>query len=135
MLQFLNSTKKPFIGLSITLIERIHVDSFRFFTSDHELHSINVDGDCCSRSIFYELVVPDGALGSPIIDIREYDKEFADTEESALDKIKSGTMAEFAENTDCLSIWDVTFRTEAGIIIFRHMNDSNGYYDGSISIY
>jgi hypothetical protein len=36
--------------------------------------------------------------------------------------------------SECLSIWDVIFKTKNGDVLLRHVNSSNGYYDGSVSI-
>ena len=49
---------------------------------------------------------------------------------------KAKQVAGWKVNTayECLSIWDVKFQTTNGTIYLRHVNSSNGYYDGMVSI-
>ncbi len=125
MYHHLDSTKKQFIGKCIRSIVRKSNSSFLIEFTDYTKLRLSVSGDCCSRSIFYDLVLPSSCIGVEITDIREgVDGE---SQPEVIEKLK-----EFwdEEEYECLRIWDVVFETNGGPILFRHVNESNGYYDG-----
>lgn len=128
-----------------TLENKIHGAKFLGFTrkdectihitTDRGIISVNVSGDCCSHSIFYDVVVPEECFGAEITGFGTWDRGGqVPTEEQVIAKAKQ--VAGWKVNTayECLSIWDVKFQTTNGIIYLRHVNSSNGYYDGMVSI-
>lgn len=129
-----------------TLQNKIHGAKFLGFTRKDEstIHlntdrgniSVNVEGDCCSSSIFYDVVVPEECYGAEITSFDTWDRESqVPTEEQVIAKAKEVAGWEVYSAYECLSIWDVKFETTNGTILLRHVNSSNGYYDGYVSIY
>jgi len=139
MLQHFASTFDKLKGLTVTEVEREHDSSIilRFGTMPNEIGldiptpsvAIQVSGDCCSSSIFYAFDVCE--LPAVIEGAQQYVMdEKAHDEQTALALCDE----DFKRYTDCLSIWDVVLQTNKGEIRLRHINDSNGYYDGYISL-
>ena len=124
------STAKSFIGQNIQSIERIKEYEVKIYLANGEVWSLSVDGDCCSHSIFYDIVIPKECVGSEILEVLENVEGQSEEEVLRLFKDK---FHDFFEFTDCLRIWDVVFKTKAGNILVRHINNSNGYYDGATS--
>lgn len=127
MYHHIPSTSKQFIGKSIQSIERLKDDEVRIILTDGEKWKLDVSGDCCSHSIFYDIVLPKECIGSEILNLQE--NVDGQTEEEVVSQFKD-KFPEFLTGTDCLKIWDVVFKTNTGDILIRHINDSNGYYDG-----
>lgn len=129
MYHHLESTKKEFIGKSVESVARESDSAAVLRFTDGAGLRVTVEGDCCSHSIFYEIVFPNTAKGSPIADILERpdDDPGQDSEETALVKVKASGI-EFSPEEN--NVWDVIFRTAGGDIRLRHINASNGYYDG-----
>ena len=128
-----------------TLQNKIHGAKFLGFTrkdestiritTDRGIISVNVSGDCCSHSIFYDVVVPEECFGAEITGFDTWDRESpVPTEEQVIAKAKEVAGWEVDALYDCLKIWDVKFQTTNGTIYLRHVNSSNGYYDGDVSI-
>ena len=128
-----------------TLQNKIHGAKFLGFTrkdestiritTDRGIISVNVSGDCCSHSIFYDVVVPEECFGAEITGFDTWDRESpAPTEEQVIAKAKEVAGWEVDTAYECLSIWDVKLQTTNGTIYLRHVNSSNGYYDGIVGI-
>lgn len=136
MLQHLDSTTKKLIGLGITEITRKSESQVELLLDDGTRYQVNVEGDCCSSSIFYETVFPDETRNAPITDVITswWDKEDAgvDNEATALAKTKIA-FPDFGPEEN--RVWDVVIVTAKGDIRLRHINSSNGYYDGCVSFY
>jgi hypothetical protein len=142
MYHHLESTKKQFIGKTLESITRIDVSSVLIGFGDGARCKLSVEGDCCSTSIFYEIEMPDSLKGATLEDIieREWDedewnevsesKKLADSEEVALAKIKANGIDFYPEEN---KIWNVVLKTNRGNALVRHINSSNGYYDGYTS--
>ena len=127
MLHHLPTTIKSFIGKKLLNISRHSEDSVILEFEDHKI-LLSVQGDCCSRSWFYDIVFPESAKGGVLLDVEEHKKDETQTETLVLDKLKGiGVEIEYFE---CSSIWDVVIKTDKGEALVRHVNDSNGYYDG-----
>ena len=131
MKHYLPQTIKPLIGKTIISVYRSGDSEVMVNFSDGGSVFIDVEGDCCSESIFYEIEDRNGVCGE-LIDIVEKSEtdEMTDSEEEAIAKIKDAGFGIYLEE---LSIWNVVLKTTTGIIILRHLNSSNGYYDGSTS--
>lgn len=131
MRHYLPQTVKPLIGKTITAVDRIGDACVHVEFSDSGSVLIDIEGDCCSESIFYEIEDQNGVGGvlTDIIEQSHFD-DMADSEEEAVAKVKSGGFDIYIEE---LRIWNVVLKTTTGIIILRHLNSSNGYYDGSTS--
>jgi hypothetical protein len=89
--------------------------------------------------MFYEIVMPDELKGAILEDIIEgsgYDdgrlsETTADSEEVALSKCRAkGIAINKEDEIDKLSIWNIVLKTNRGLALIRHLNISNGYYDG-----
>lgn len=138
MLQHLDSTTKPLIGKGISNITREGKgdNSVILHFSDGYKVRMDVEGDCCSTSIFYEIVLPEECKNQPLTDIITYwydrEDDGKDTEKTALAKIKAAGIEFYPEEN---SVWDVVFVTEKGEIRVRHINSSNGYYDGMVTFH
>lgn len=139
MLQHFDSTFAKLKGLTITEVERENDSSIilRFGAMPNEMGldiptpsvAIRVDGDCCSRSVFYAFDVCE--LPAVIEGAEQYVRD-----EKTYDQPTALTLCDegIKEYTDCLSIWDVVLKTNKGEIRLRHINQSNGYYDGYVSL-
>ena len=137
MYHHLDSTKKPFIGKTLKSIVRSADDAAVVEFEDGTKVEISVVGDCCSHSIFYEIEMPETLIGSTLEDIieREYGGESeaeltADDESTALKKVEASGI-DFSP--ECNSVWNVVLKTDRGNALLRHINASNGYYDGCTS--
>ena len=144
MYHHLETTKKQFIGKPLESITQISPspsfdDAVLIEFGDGTKLKLSVEGDCCSYSVFYEIVIPDKLKGAVLEDIIEgggYDdgrlsETTADSKEVALSKCKAKGMFidEVYEEYE-LSVWNIVLKTNRGIALIRHLNISNGYYDG-----
>lgn len=129
MKHYLPQTIKPLIGKTIISVYRSGDSEVMVNFSDGGSVFIDVEGDCCSESIFYE-IEDRGGIGGALIDILEKSGAEEDDEDKAVEKLKAGDFGIYLEQ---LSIWNVVLKTTTGIVILRHLNSSNGYYDGSTS--
>ncbi len=144
MTHHLETTVRPLLGKTLYLVEREDVDCVRLGFTDGTTVRIHVKGDCCSTSVFYGIDFR-GELGGKLTGITEgvrninhgdIQAEPADDEKTAIARMKAeGIDMGYGDYTsfDCLSIWNVVVRTDRGSVILRHINDSNGYYDGDTS--
>ncbi len=102
MYHHLETTRKQFIGKTLESITEISPspnfeDAVLIEFGDGTKLKINVDGVCCSHSVFYEIVMPDELKGSVLEDIIEsgryndgsLSKTIADSEEVALSKCRA----------------------------------------------
>jgi hypothetical protein len=143
MYHHLETTKKQFIGKTLESITEISPspdfeDAVLIEFGDGTKLKINVDGDCCSHSVFYEIVMPDELKGAilediiqPSYNVDSLSKTTADSEEVALSKCRAKGIEIDKGNYDAeLSIWNIVLKTNQGLALIRHLNISNGYYDG-----
>lgn len=132
MLHHLNSTKKQIIGRKFLSAERLNDHEIRILCEDGSF-DVGVEGDCCSDSVFYDLIIPPQSIGEEIIDILEtgdgWDKILREPILSEEEVYKMG-WPDGECGFECASIWDIVIKTKSGEIILRHANNSNGYYDG-----
>lgn len=135
MRHYLDETKKQFLGKTIQSLRRLEEDAALVEFSDGTQLRITVEGDCCSHSIFYEIVFPENLIGAILEDVveREWDedsslsKTTADSEAVALEKVKAAGFNFYPEENN---VWNVVLKTNRGLALLRHINSSNGYYDG-----
>lgn len=121
-------------GAKFLAWDRIDESTIRISTERGYIR-VSVDGDCCSQSIFYDVVVPEECFGAEITGFDTWDRESQmPTEEQVIAKAKEVAGWKVDTRYECLSIWDVKFQTTNGTIYLRHVNSSNGYYDGGVSI-
>lgn len=133
MYHHLESTQKKIIGRKFLSAEKLNDSSIQIICEDGSF-DVTVDGDCCSSSVFYDLVVPPECVGEEIKSLIEGDDDgdrYRIRREPILSNeevFKKG----FGEVSymDSLSIWDIILKTNSGEILLRHVNNSNGYYDG-----
>jgi hypothetical protein len=130
------STKKQIIGRKFLSAEKLNDHEIRILCEDGSF-DVGVDGDCCSSSVFYDLIVPTQCVGEEIVDVLE-------NSDDGWEKIRREPIVPDEEafekgwpndeyGPDCLSIWDIVLKTKSGEILLRHINNSNGYYDGYTS--
>lgn len=137
MLQHIDSTIKKYIGKRIEAITRVNDYQVLIQFVDGTKTDLSVDGDCCSTSIFYEIEFPDACKGAEVTYIDQ--SEGGENERDAVAKVKAmptQAMDEYTwglSNGNCFSVWNVLFKTTHGDIRIRHINSSNGYYDGCLS--
>lgn len=135
MYHHLASTQKKIVGRKFLSAEKLNKSTIRIVCEDGSF-DVTVHGDCCSSSVFYDLVVPPECVGEEI----ETLIETTDDGDGWGDRIhREPILPEeevfkkgFGEDSymDCLRIWDIILRTKSGEILLRHVNNSNGYYDG-----
>ena len=125
MLHHHDSTKKQIIGRKFLSAEKRNDHTIQIVCEDGSF-SVGVEGDCCSQSVFYDLVIPPECVGEEILDVIEHDSN-PHPEEKEVYKMGFGD-SEYG--FDVASIWDITLWTKSGKILLRHANNSNGYYDG-----
>lgn len=130
MLHHADTTHRQFIGLFLESIERCgdSLDSVRVTFTNGQFTILSVYGDCCSTSWFYEIVFPDEIKGGRVLSIAE--GQPGETEDEAIAKMRALT-DDFS--TEEQSVWDIHIDTDKGTAIIRHINVSNGYYDGCTS--
>jgi hypothetical protein len=132
MFHHLDSTKKQIVGQKFLGAEKINDHEIRI-THEGGSFDVGVEGDCCSDSVFYDLVIPSQCVGEEIIDLLEngdgYDKVLREPLLSEDEVYKMG-WPDGEYGFECASIWDIILRTKSGEILLRHANNSNGYYDG-----
>lgn len=134
MYHHLDTTKTPLIGKKLKAITRVS-DSVVCVEFDDAKVEISVDGDCCSHSIFYAIEMPETLIGATLEDIKEISygenslsRTTADDEATALEKVKASGIKFWPDEN---SVWNVVLKTNRGNALIRHINSSNGYYDGS----
>lgn len=132
MYHHLDTTKKQFVGKTVQSVTRAGDAAVLVTFADGSGVEITVKGDCCSNSIFYAIDLPDNLPGAVVTDLVEKvywgdPDPAADSERVALEKVKASGIDFFPEEN---SVWNVTLKTDRGDIILRHINSSNGYYDG-----
>ena len=103
--------------------------------TDRGTISVSVEGDCCSHSIFYDVVVPEECFGAEITGFDTWDRESLMPTEEQVNEKANALCGEQGWYSECLSIWDVKFQTTNGTIYLRHVNSSNGYYDSMVDIH
>jgi hypothetical protein len=146
MYHHLETTKKQFIGKTLESIAEISPspnfdDAVLIEFGDGTKLKLSVDGDCCSHSMFYEIVMPDELKGAILEDIIEgsgyndgrLSETTADSQEVALSKSKCKAKGMFLNEVYEeyeLSVWNIVLKTNRGLALIRHLNISNGYYDG-----
>lgn len=133
MYQHIDSAIKPHIGKKLEAITRIADDKVMIEFEDGAKLKASVSGDCCSHSIFYEIEMPDELRGATLEGVcascRDESVTTADDEATALAKVKASGM-DF--NPEENSVWNVVLKTDRGNALIRHINSSNGYYDGDV---
>jgi hypothetical protein len=134
MYSFNESLKKKIIGAKLRGVSRTAEDSLRIETDRGNIR-VSVSGDCCSTSIFYDYIVPEECYGAEIIDFDDWYRDGKVPDKAYVNK-KAEEVCGGEDHwfSDCLSIWDVIFKTKNGDALLRHVNSSNGYYDGVVSI-
>ena len=152
MKQHTDSIKSKFVGKKITsaiLTNKENVAQIDF--QDGSVLRIEVEGDCCSHSVFYAIDTPPDLNGAIILDLLasggDYESECyttADSKEKAIPQARACGMKiketpdededEYFNVSDVLKIWNVVIKTDRGDVLIRHINCSNGYYDGDVSL-
>lgn len=120
-------------GAKFLAWNRIDESIIRISTDRGFIH-VDVCGDCCSTSIFYDVVVPEECCGAEITGFDTQDRESKVPTEEQVNEKAIKLCGDDRWYSECLSIWDVKFHTTNGTIYLRHVNSSNGYYDGMVSI-
>jgi hypothetical protein len=133
MYYYHENLKKVIVGAKFKGITRIGPDALRIETDRGNIF-VSVSGECCSHSIFYDFVVPEECYGAEIIDFDEWIREGNMPNDAYVEKKAEELCGEHGWYSDYLSIWDVIFKTKNGNVLLRHVNSSNGYYDGMVSI-
>lgn len=121
MIQHTPTTIKPLLGKIIDRALLKDGDVIIYF-SDGTSVFCSVAGDCCSRSVYYDLEFR-GDWRGPLVEVTE-GCDNNDDENKAYRKAWDNGSGEV------LRLWNVEFRTEKGAVILKHINDSNGFYDG-----
>lgn len=122
MTHHLSSTIKPLLGKKLLRFE-INDPAKIFFTDGTEV-TVNITGDCCSTSIIYDVIQENNPHGTELIDVIEYDTS------AAMPNAVEIAKKHWNYEGDCLSQWDIRFLFTGGAVLVRHLNNSNGYYDG-----
>ena len=127
MTHYLPSTIKPLLGKKLK--QFINADPATIIFDDGATVVVSVDGDCCSSSYIYDVIEEGLPAGTSLLDVSEHDTDSPQPNEvQSLQKATGDT-----HEGDSLSQWDIRFRFDGGSILIRHINNSNGYYDGMTS--
>lgn len=86
--------------------------------------TLELEGDCCSRSYFTDLAQFDELVGATITQVEERD-------EPSRDGLPTGDPVEYV---DAISWHFLVVVTNKGHVTIDWRNDSNGYYDGTINL-
>lgn len=137
MKHHLDTTISPFLGKELMSITRRDAASVYLAFFCHKSAAITrvllaVDGDCCSTSIFYG-IDENGASGGMLIRIEEHYTDNADSEDAAIARADYEGYGHHMEYPDVLKVWNIVIKTTKGTAFIRHINNSNGYYDGETS--
>jgi hypothetical protein len=127
MYHHLETTKKQFIGKTLENISRVNDATVLIKFGDGTKCNLSVEGDCCSTSIFYEIEMPEILRGAILKDIIEHDEKDVDSQDTALEKVKASGIDFYLDES---KVWNVVLKTNRGNALVRHINSSNGYYDG-----
>jgi hypothetical protein len=128
MYHHFDSTKNKIIGRRF--LTAVQTDTFAIkVETDKGDIAITVHGDCCSESRFYDLVIPEECYGAEIIDVNQNVNKYNNLSEDEVFKMAWPDQS-FNQSWEVLSIWDIEIVTKNGSILLRHVNNSNGYYDG-----
>lgn len=122
MTHYLPSTIKPLLGKKFLSFEKDDPAKIRF--TDNTEVTINVTGDCCSTSAIYDVIQEGNPQDTELIGVVEHDSESPQP-----DPIETAKTI-WGDEGDCLRQWDIRFQFTGGSILIRHINNSNGYYDG-----
>lgn len=133
MYSYHESLKKKIIGAKLRGVFRTSIASLRIETDRGNIF-VSVEGFCCSDSIFYDFIVPEECYGAEITDFDEWIREGNMPDEAYVTKKAEEVCGENNWYSDWLRVWDVIFKTKNGNVLLRHVNSSNGYYDGMVSI-
>lgn len=135
MYHHIETTKKQLVGKTLEGISRIDDSTVMIEFGDGSRCKLSVSGNGYSHSIFYEIEMPEHLKGATLKDIEESgwrdeseSKLTSDTEEVALEKVKASGIEFWPYDN---KIWNVVLITNRGNALIRHINSSNGYYDGS----
>jgi hypothetical protein len=138
MRHHLETTIKPLLGKTLASLTRRSENEVDIRFTDGTFRIVDVEGDCCSYSAFYA-IDPGDAIGGELLEIVEgafpedsLSATTADDRETALARVREEGIAGF-EEPEYLSIWNIAIRTTTGTALIRHINTSNGYYDGHTS--
>jgi len=123
MLHHQDTTNNKIVGRSFSGWKRIDEDTIEFSFADGGKMHLEVTGGCCSTSHFYDVVFPDDCINSEILKVAQEGSE-ENWEKSGYENPGEDEWA------DDYKWWDVVFITKAGKIHVKHVNRSNGYYDG-----
>ena len=129
----LSEINKKIAGARFLGWERKNENSVMIKT-DRGTFNINVAGDCCSHSIIYDVVVPEECFGAEIASIDWWDRDNDAVPSEDAVNAKANELCGDQWFVDCLSIWDIKLYTATGTVYVRHVNSSNGYYDGDVYI-
>lgn len=123
MKQYTPQTIKPLIGKTIKSAILKDADVVIGF-EDGTFVICQVEGDCCSSSAYYDIAF-EGDWQAPLIEVIEH----------AYNNEDGVAIAQriWHYDGDELRLWNVVFKTANGAVILKHINDSNGYYDGMTS--
>lgn len=123
------------IGKKITHVF-VNQDFLRFETETGEKLTYTVEGDCCSRSVFYDFIGVRKLLDNgPVLSVKEINLQPTDIEETGEAwcrfKDKSGS-------DDSIQVYGFEVVTESPEFgeqtsVFSFRNYSNGYYGGNIA--
>jgi hypothetical protein len=133
MYSYHESLKKKIIGAKLRGVFRTADNSLRIETDRGNIF-VSVEGDCCSSSIFYDFIVPEECYGAEIINFDDWNRDGKVLDEAYVTKKAEEVCGEDNWYSECLSIWDIIFKTKNGDVLLRHVNSSNGYYDGYVNI-
>ena len=125
MTHHLASTIKPLLGKVFSRVKA--GDPATVFFEDGTNVVVEIIGGCCSSSYIYDVIIEGQPVGTVLLDIIEHDTASPQPEPTETAKKVFGSEGEE------LSQWDIRFKFEGGSVLVRHINDSNGYYDGDTS--
>lgn len=126
MTHHLPSTIKPLLGKQLLRFEK--GDPAKLIFTDGTELTVNITGDCYSNSYIYDVAQEGDPHGTELLDILENDTD--SPQPDAIESFKSTQPPGETYEGDWLSQWDIRFRFAGGCVLVRHINDSNGYYDG-----
>lgn len=113
------TTQNPLIGQTI---QQIHISDdkqkIKFLLTNLEEIVAECDADCCSYTWIEDLIHPNAALYSPVINAFDIDMPNND---------------EIKEDGDYIQNYGFAIETMKGRFTIAYRNESNGYYGGNLT--
>jgi hypothetical protein len=116
-------TKNMLVGKTIKAINLdVSGDAIQFLLDDESIVKAVADGDCCSHTWIEDVLDPEAAIGSEVLEADDIDLP-----DHLCEPTKHG------HDEDEMEYYGFAIKTAKGVCTIAYRNSSNGYYGGSLS--